>query len=180
MAIARRDPAALIVVALVMLSCGPSFNARSSWTADTGIYGTYEHFGPPSFICGVGYDLRYRGSPPLEALSVTVRHPAGSVLAGQGTSTDGWVTPANPISINDHDVAKMAALSGHVGGSAGGVCPNGPADLASLRGTIVRVSWREHGAAQREDIVVDRVRTLVRMWGGTYETDWQTRIEWAP
>ena len=86
----------LAAIALAAAACGPSVLVGSAWNADTGIYGTYDHFGnppngPASFICGVGYDLRYRGRVPLIQLVTVIvvgwesagpRHPRCRSVSG--------------------------------------------------------------------------------------------------
>src|SRR6059036_1498549 len=83
----------------------------ADWTADAGIYGTYNHFGnppsgPPTYLCGVA-----------------IRYPDGFLAHVspnfQGIAT-GWqrasVAATGPGSLSD------AARLGHASGSAGTVC----------------------------------------------------------
>lgn len=169
-------------------ACAPSVVVGSSWNADTGIYGSYDHFGDPpngrpTFLCGVGYDVRYRGTLPLEALDVAVRYPpdflarTGAQPLGQGT--DGWVRPLMSSGISTtHPTPPDPAALGHASGTVGTICSGGASDLDSLRGTTVRVRWREHGAEHQQDFTVDRIRGNVRVFAGDLSSDGLPRLEW--
>ncbi len=166
----------------------PSVVVGSSWNADTGVYGTYDHFGnppngPATFLCGVGYDLRYRGTLPLESLDVAVRYPPAFVARVADRihvdGTDGWVHPMLAFGVSAlHPVPPDPATLGHVSGSVGTICPGGAADLDALRGATLRVRWRDHGLEHEEDLTVDRIRGKVTIFAGDLSSDGLPRLEW--
>jgi hypothetical protein len=177
----------VIAFALTLVAChgGPP-----SWTGDSGIYGTYGHFGnPPSggptFLCGVAYDLRYGGSEPLDRVDIAVRYPRvyADVASALGTpDASGWWHPFGVVVSGPGSLADAARL-GHAAGSAGGICPHGAADLDSLRGTIIRVLWTTRVGSHDDYLTVDDVRGDVRFSAGTLTADGQPRdgqlrIEW--
>ena len=149
------------------------------WTADTGIYGTYDHWGPQSFICGVGYDLHFRGALPLESVGVALRYaPAFIARAGPAANVSAdWVEPVELGSSGSFPVANPATV-GHVSGAIGTVCPNGESDLDALRGSVLRVVWRENGVDHAEDLTVERLRGGLRIFSGELSTDGLPRLEW--
>lgn len=174
----------IVLVALLALapSCAPP--AASSWTADVGIYGTYNHFGnppsgPPTYLCGVAYDLRFRGSEVLQSVDVAVRYPDAFIAhltAPAGLTAGQWQRRTLPVegsgSLTD------AARLGHASGAVGGVCRNGPANLEALRGAIVRVIWRSASGEHEQRFAVDDVRGEVAFYAGQLSPDGQVRIEW--
>jgi hypothetical protein len=177
----------VIAFALTLVAChgGPP-----SWTGDTGIYGTYGHFGNPpnggpTFLCGVAYDLRYGGSEPLDRVDIAVRYPRvyAEVASALGApDASGWWHPFGVVGSGPGSLADAARL-GHAAGSAGGICPNGPTDLESLRGTIIRVLWTTRVGPHDDYLTVDDVRGDVRFSAGTLTADGQPRdgqlrIEW--
>lgn len=173
---------AAVALALTLVAChgGPP-----SWSGDTGIYGTYNHFGNPpnggpTFLCGVAYDLRYAGTEPLERVEIAVRYPRVYADVAQALGTPdaaGWWRPF-PLVISGPGSLADAARLGHAAGSAGAICPHGPADLESLRGTIIRVSWTTRIGLHGDYLTVDDIRGDVRFSGGTLSADGQLRIEW--
>ena len=176
---------AAFALALVACHGGPP-----SWTGDTGIYGTSDHFGnppnsAPTFLCGVAYDLRYGGAEPLDRVDITIRYPQAyaDVASALGApDASGWWHPTSVVVSGPGSLADAARL-GHAAGSAGGICPHGPADLGSLRGTIIRVLWTTHVGPHEDYITVDDIRGDVRFTVGTLTadgqlSDGQPRIEW--
>lgn len=158
---------------------GPAASGRGIWTADAGIYGTYNHFGNPpnaaTYICGVGYNLGYTGGAPLVSVDVSVLFPAG--LAAHVTPSSiatGWQRPTAQLS-SPTDVHDAAWLS-RVGGAVGGVCNNGPADLDSLRGTILKVAWTSVEGSYEQEFLVDSIRGEMTVFG---MPDGRIRVCWA-
>jgi hypothetical protein len=155
----------------------------ASWTADTGIYGTTEHFGPASYICGVGWDLRYRGALPLDSIDVAVRFPPAFVARvgdpPEVHGPDGWVT-AQPVNFtsNEHPTPPRPAVLGHASGTLGTICPGAAADLDAMKGTVIRLRWIDHGVDHEEQFTVDRVRGNVRVSIGDLSGDGLPRLEW--
>ena len=170
-----------IAIVAASVACVPS-DTSGPWSADTGIYGTYEHFGnppngPPSFICGIGYDIRYHGVEAIADLDVVVRYP--SAFLGRAISSSdlsGWqraTTPAaGPGSLDE------AARLGHASGTAGAVCPSGAVDLETLRGAVLRLSWRSPSGPHEQMFTITDVRGNMRVFGGELSSDGQLRIEW--
>jgi len=159
--------------------------AAADWPADTGVYGTYNHFGnppsgPPAYLCGVAYDLRYHGAERLDTLEVAIRYPDGFLahvspnLRGLAT---GWqhaaVPAAGPGSLFD------AARIGHASGSAGSVCASGPPDLDALRGTIVKVGWHTASGDHEHEFHADDVRGEMTLCAGYFSSDGQVRVVWG-
>jgi hypothetical protein len=183
-----RARSAVAALACLLAACGPAVVVGSSWNADTGIHGTYDHFGnppngPATFICGVGFDLRYRGRVPLASVDVAVRYaPRFVALAhGQPGVTGEWIEAVRPRdSVNDHLLLAEAARAGHVSGSIGGICPNGARDLETLKGTVLRIRWSDDAGEHEERVEVERIRNLSRIWGGSASSDWQPVLEWGP
>ena len=175
---ALRGKRLVATVFALAIACGPTEHLPSSWNVDAAIYGTYDHFGnppndPATFICGVAYDLHFRGTAPLDSVDVSVTFPpAFAALAGSQP------VRASVVSIDGHDVRAAAASSGHAAGAVGGICPNGPSDLPSLKGTVLQIRWREHGVDHGQDATVNAIRELMREMGGDASTDWQPTFEW--
>jgi hypothetical protein len=174
--------------ALAAMACGPSVVVASNWSADTGIYGTYDHFGnppngPATFICGVGYDMRFRGGLPLDSVEVAVRYPeAFKTRIGDQPNLggpDGWVT-GQPIIFTSsaHPTPPRPEALGHVSGTIGTICPGGAADLDALRGTTLRLRWRDHRVDQEEMFVIDRVRGNLTVFADQLSDDGLPRLEW--
>ena len=172
----------LASVFALAIACRPGETLPSSWNVDAAIYGTYDHYGnppngPATFICGVANDLHFRGTAPLDSVDISVTFPpAFAALPGSGVPSEPM--RANVVSIDGHDVRAAAASSGHAAGAVGGICPNGPSDLPSLKGTVLHLRWREHGLDHGQDAAVDTIRELMREMGGDASTDWQPRFEW--
>jgi len=174
--------AALAALALTTVACGASIFPDSQWTIDASIYGTYDHFGNPpngpgTFICGIAYDLHFRGQTPLDSIDVAVMYPT-PFLAIEGTGVTRDAARVSVITIDGHDVRAAAARSGHSAGAVGGICPHGASDLPALKGTVVHVVWRDRSGDHVQEIAVDRIRDIARQWGGDASTDWQPRFEW--
>jgi hypothetical protein len=153
----------------------PTPSGRGTWTADTGIYGTNFHFGPPGYICGVGYNLSYSGGAPLISVDAGVLFP--DMFATHVTPPSvatGWQHPTmqitSPTAI--HDAAWLSQL----GGAIGGLCNNGQADLDSLRGTILRVKWETVEGSYEQEFQVDDIRGEMTVFG---MPDGRTRVCWA-
>ena len=171
---------AFVLATAAIAACAtPAPSGRGSWIADTGIYGTYNHFGNPpngaSYLCGVGYNLSYGGSAPLIAVDVGVLFPdAFAIHATPSSIATGWQHPTMQIT-SPTDVHDAAWLS-RVGGAVGGVCNIGPADLDSLRGTTVKVSWTTVEGSYGQEFRVDTIRGEMTLLG---MPDGRTRVCWA-
>ena len=179
-----------LIVAAFALTLVACHGGPPSWTGATGIYGTYNHFGNPpnggpTFLCGVAYDLRYGGAEPLDRVDITVRYPRvyADVASALGApDASGWWHPISVVVSGPGSLADAARL-GHAAGSAGGICPNGPAGLESLRGTIIRVLWTTRVGLHDDYLTMDDIRGDVRFSAGTLTadgqpSDGQPRIEW--
>lgn len=178
---------ASLLALLIGVACGQPSALGSSWSADTGIYGTYDHFGNPpngaaTFLCGIGYDLRYRGRLPLDEIDVALRYPpvflarVGDVVNTSGT--DGWVRDPSMSAVVGGNLAPNPAQLGHASGTIGMICPGGASDLDSMRGAIVRIHWRDSGSDHEEQFAVDRVRGNVKVSVGGLSTDGLPKLEW--
>lgn len=168
---------ALLLGVLAIAANACAATPGSAWSIDAGIYGTTRHFGPVGFLCGVGYDLRYHGADPIDHLDVTVRYPAAARITGLGPAgPDGRRRPFLPAT-GAGSLADAARL-GHASGTLGAVCPNGPADLDSLRGTVVRVDWHTVAGDREQEFRIDAVRGDLTVYAGESSTDGQVRIEW--
>jgi len=184
-----------VLFAMTLAGCAPAgpvierpagpLGVPADWTADAGIYGTYNHFGnppsgPPTYLCGVAYDLRYHGTERLDTLEVAIRYPDGFLAHVspnfQGIAT-GWqrasVAATGPGSLSD------AARLGHASGSAGTVCQSGPSDLDALRGTIVKVGWHTASGDHEHEFQVDDVRGEMTLCAGYFSSDGQVRVVWG-
>ena len=179
-----------LILAAFALSLAACHGGPPSWTGETGIYGTYDHFGDPpnggpTFLCGVAYDLHYGGSEPLDRVDIAVRYPRvyADVAAALGApDSSGWWRPIG-LSVSGPGSLADAARLGHAAGSAGGICPKGATDLESLRGTVIRVHWTTRVGLHEDYLTVDDIRGDVRFSAGTLTTDGQPRdgqlrIEW--
>jgi hypothetical protein len=175
-------------VLVLAVACDQLVPPSASWAADTGIYGTYDHFGnppngPAAFICGIGYDLRYRGSLPLESLDVAVRFPAAfRTRVGDPPETngpDGWVT-APPVTFTSsaHPTPPRPAALGHASGTIGTICPGAASDLDAMKGTMIRLRWTDRSVDHEEQFTVGRVRGNVTVFGDQLSDDGLPRLEW--
>jgi hypothetical protein len=155
----------------------PAPSGKGTWIADTGIYGTNFHFGPPGYICGVGFNLSYGGGAPLVSVDVGVLFAdafAMHVTPSSAGRVIGWQHPimqiASPTAIHD------AAWLSQRGDAVGAECQNGPSDLDSLRGTILKVNWETvEGSYEQEFRIVD-IRGEMTLFG---MPDGRTRVCWA-
>jgi hypothetical protein len=170
-----------IAIVAASVACVPS-DTSGPWSADSGIYGTYEHFGnppsgPPSFICGIGYDVRYHGIEAIADLDVVVRFPSAFLARAIGSrDLSGWQHATVP-SAGPGSLAEAARL-GHASGTAGAVCPSGAVDLETLRGTVLRLEWRSSSGAHEQMFTITDVRGNMRVFAGELSPDGQLRIEW--
>ena len=158
----------------------PAPTGRGSWTAETGIYGTYNHFGnppnAPSFICGVGYNLSYDGGAPLITADVSVLFPdvfAAHVTPATVNLATGWQHPT--MEINSSQIHDAAWLS-RIGGAMGAVCQNGPGDMDSIHGSILKVIWTTAEGAYEQEFSVDTIRGEMTELG---MPDGRIRICWV-
>ena len=155
----------------------PAPSGKGAWIADAGIYGTNFHYGPPGYICGVGYNLSYGGGAPLVSVDVGVLFPdgfAGHVTPSSVGRAVGWQHPimqiASPSAI--HDAAWLSRL----GDAVGAECQNGPADLDSLRGTTLKVSWETVEGSYEQEFRIGDIRPEMTLLG---MPDGRTRVCWA-
>jgi len=142
----------------------PAASGKGLWTAETGIYGTSFHYGPSSYICGVGYNLSY-SFPDAFAAHVTPSTVDRAI---------GWQHPAS-VQINSPEIHDAAWLS-RLGAAMGAVCQNGPSDLDSLRGTILKVNWETMEGTYEQEFVIDKIRGEMTACG---TQDGRIRIVWA-
>ena len=153
----------------------PAASGKGIWTAETGIYGTNFHYGPLGYICGVGFDLSYVGGAPLVSVDVGVLFPdAFATHVTPSSLANGWQRPtaqiASPTAVRD------SAWLSQQGGAVGGICNNGPADLDSLRGSIVKVSWATVEGSYEQVFQVDKLRGEMMACVGQ---DGRIRIVWT-
>jgi len=175
----------LVVVAAVLLvpDARPTAERAGDWVLDAGIYGTYNHFGnppngPPTYLCGIAFDLRYVGNERIESLDIAARFPDEfRTLVQPGTSASGWQRAMLPAS--GHGSLIEAALWKHAGGAVGAICPNGPSDLPTLVGTQLRVDWHSASGDHEQLFSVDLVRGEVTLCGGYFTKDGQIRPVWG-
>jgi hypothetical protein len=154
---------------------------KGTWTAETGIYGTYNHFGnppngPPTYLCGVGYNVNYVGGAPLVFVDVSVLFPDAFAKHVTQSTIDrvlGWQHTA--VQINSPQPRDAAWLSRR-GEAIGAICQNGPSDLDSVRGTILKLSWQTVEGSYEQEFVIDEVRGEMMACGGQ---DGRIRIVWA-
>jgi len=155
----------------------PAASGKGIWTAETGIYGTSFHYGPLSYICGVGYNFSYSGGAPLVSVDVSALFPdafASHVTPSTVDRAIGWQHPAS-VQINSPEIHDAAWLS-RLGGAMGAVCQNGPGDLDSLRGTLLKVNWETIEGTYELEFRVDEIRGEMMACGGQ---DGRIRIVWA-
>ena len=153
----------------------PAASGKGIWTAETGIYGTNFHYGPLGYICGVGFDLSYVGGAALVSVDVGVLFPdAFAAHVTPSSLANSWQHPtmqiASPTAVHD------SAWLSRQGGAVGGICNNGPADLDSLRGSIVKVSWATVEGSYEQVFHVDKIRGEMTLFG---MPDGRTRVCWA-
>ena len=155
----------------------PAASGKGMWTAETGIYGTNLHYGPPGYLCGVGYNLSYGGGAPLLSVNVGVLFPDTFAMHVTPSSVDravGWQHPtmqiASPAQV--HDAAWLSQL----GDAMGGVCKNGPTDLDSLRGTILKVNWTTVEGSYEQEFRIDDIRGGMLLCGAL---DGRTHVSWV-
>ena len=167
------SPTASAVSAVVAT---PAATGRGTWIADTGIYGTNFHYGPPGYICGVGYNLNYSGGAPLTAVDVAVLFPDAFAAHVAPSSVDraiGWQHPAAVlVSPAVHDAEWLS----RVGDAVGGLCQSGPNDLDSLRGTLLRVTWETAEGSYEQQFKIDDIRGQMTACGAP---DGRVHISWT-
>jgi len=154
----------------------PAASGKGLWTAETGIYGTSFHFGPSSYICGVGYNLSYSGGAPLVSVDVSALFPdafAAHVTPSTVDRAIGWQHPT--MQINSPGIHDAAWLSRR-GDAVGAVCQDGPSDLDSIRGTILKVNWETIEGSYEQEFVIDEIRGEMTACG---TQDGRIRIVWA-
>jgi hypothetical protein len=164
----------------VVAAATPS--GKGTWTADTGINGTFNHwgnppFGPPAYICGVGYNLAYAGGAPLVSVNVAALFPdsfAAHVTPETVDRAIGWQQPAAAglSSSAIHDAAWLSRL----GGAMGAICRSGSTDLDSLRGTLLKVSWETIQGSYEQEFQIDEITAEMTACGAE---DGRIRIVWA-
>jgi hypothetical protein len=154
----------------------PAASGKGLWIAETGIYGTNYHFGPPGYLCGVGYNLSYAGGALLTSVDVAALFPhafAAHVTPSVVDRAIGWQHPTMQINSPEiHDGAWLARL----GGAMGAVCQNGPSDLDSLRGTILKVSWETIEGSYEQEFRIADIRGEMTACG---TPDGRIHIVWA-
>lgn len=155
------------------------------WVLESGITGTYDHFGnppfgPPTFLCGIAFDLRYRGGEPIETLDVAALLPegfSGHVAPGGEQFAAGWRRPS--VVIRGRGSLADSMRLGHIGGGVGTICRSGPSDLDAVRGTILKVAWRSRSGEHEQTFTIDLVRgDQVTMCGGQLSADGQLHPVW--
>jgi hypothetical protein len=154
---------------------------KGTWTAETGIYGTYNHFGnppnrPPTYLCGVGYNLDYVGGAPLVSVDVSVLFPVVFAKHVTQSTVDralGWQHTA--VQINSPQPRDAAWLSRR-GEAIGAICQNGPSDLDSVRLTILKLSWQTVEGSYEQEFVIDEIRGEMTACAAQ---DGRIRIVWA-
>jgi hypothetical protein len=154
---------------------------KGTWTAETGIYGTYNHFGnppngPPTYLCGVGYNINYVGGASLVSVDVSVLFPDAFAKHVTQSTVDralGWQHTA--MQINSSQIHDAASLSRR-GEAIGAICQNGPSDLDSVRGTILKVSWETVEGSYEQEFRIDEIRGEMTACG---TQDGRIRIVWA-
>lgn len=169
----------LVLLILATASCARAVGGP--WRGETGIYGTYHHFGPSSYLCGVAYDLRYEGPERLDSVEVAARFPSGlaaRVPDSERARVSGPVRPpwSVPATFNGRTL-PTATEARHVSGDIGTICANGPSDLEALRGTTLDVTWTVGGVERAQRIVVDDVRGDLMVFMDV-EGDGQARVVW--
>lgn len=155
----------------------PAPTGKGSWTADTGIYGTSYHFGPPGYLCGIGYNLSYAGGAPLVSVDVSALFPdtfAAHVPPSMIDRVIGWQHPA--IQIASSSVIHDATWLSRLGDAMGAVCKDGPSDLDSLRGTILKVNWETLEGSYEQEFQVEDIRGEMTVFG---MPDGRTRVCWG-
>jgi hypothetical protein len=178
--VAPAPPSASPTASAVSAVVATPATGRGTWIAETGIYGTYNHFGNPpngaSFICGVGYNLSYDGGAPLITVDVSVLFPdvfAAHVTPATVYLATGWQHPTTEI--NSPQVRDAAWLS-RIGGAMGAVCQNGPGDMDSIPGSILKVSWTTAEGSYDQEFSVDTIRGEMTELG---MPDGRIRVCWA-
>lgn len=165
---ATNPPAAIVAT--------PAPSGKGLWTAETGIYGTSFHYGPTGYICGVGYNLSYGGGAPLISVDVGVLFPDAFARHVTQSTVDraiGWQHPMLQIdSPRIHDAAWLSRL----GGALGAVCQNGPGDLDSIRGTVLKVNWETIEGVYQQEFRIDMIRGEMTACG---TQDGRIRIVWG-
>ena len=154
----------------------PTPSGKGTWTADAGVYGTNFHFGTLGYICGVGYNLSYDGGAPLITVDVSVLFPdvfAAHVTSATVDHATGWQHPT--MEINSPQIHDASWLS-RVGGAMGAVCQDGPGDLDSLHGSILKVRWTTVEGSYDQEFSVDTIRGEMTMLG---MPDGRIRVCWA-
>ena len=154
----------------------PAASGKGLWTAETGIYGTSFHWGPLSYICGVGYNLSYSGGAGLVTVDVSALFPhvfAAHVTPSTVDRAIGWQHPT--MQINSPGIHDAAWLSRR-GDAVGAVCQDGPSDLESIRGTILKVNWETIEGSYEQEFVIDEIRGEMTACG---TQDGRIRIVWA-
>ncbi len=143
----------------------PTPSGKGTWSADAGIYGTNFHWGPPGYICGVGYNMSYSGGALLTAVDVAVLFPDAFAAHVTSSSIDraiGWQHPAEWLS--------------RVGDAVGALCQSGPNDLDSLRGTLLRVTWETAEGSYEQQFKIDEIRGQMTACGAP---DGRVHISWT-
>jgi hypothetical protein len=154
----------------------PLASGKGVWTAETGIYGTSFHYGLPSYICGVAYNLSYAGGAPLVSVNVGALFPDGFAAHVTPSTVDraiGWQHPNMQINAPVRDAAWLSRL----GGAMGAVCENGASDLDSMRGTILKVNWETSEGSYEQEFRIDEIKGGEMTACGSQ--DGRIRIVWA-
>jgi hypothetical protein len=164
----------------VVAAATPS--GKGTWTADTGINGTFKHwgnppFGPAAYICGVGYNLAYAGGASLVSVNVAALFPdsfAAHVTSETVDRAIGW-QPSAAARLSSPAIHDAAWLS-RLGGAMGAICRSGPTDLDSLRGTLLKVSWETIEGSYEQEFQIDEIKAEMTACGAE---DGRIRIVWA-
>ena len=131
---------------------------------------------PSGIYLRVGYNLAYAGGAPLVSVNVAVLFPdsfAAHVTPETVDRAIGWQPAAAGLSSPAiHDAAWLSRL----GGTMGAICRSGPADLDSLRGTLLKVSWETIEGSYEQEFQIDEIKAEMTACGAE---DGRIRIVWA-
>lgn len=139
-----------LAVLLLMTSCAAQWTGRA-WSGKVGIAEGVTFASDP--VCTVAWDLAYTAPGSLSLLQVDVKIPAG--VAGAAHAGE-WAPATYPV--GSAGSLEAAAAHKHLGGSVGVLCPNKNEVLNQLRGTQVRITWRDDaGRSETETLTIDTI-----------------------